>query len=53
MGWTSRVQFSARATMGFFLFAAASRLALGHTQPPIQWVPESSYLWGKASRARS
>jgi len=27
--------------MGFFLFATASRPALGYTQPPIQWVPEA------------
>jgi len=24
--------------MGFFFLATASRLALGHIQPPIQWV---------------
>jgi hypothetical protein len=25
--------------LGIFLFSIASRLALGSTQPPIQWVP--------------
>jgi hypothetical protein len=32
----SRVQFP--AGLGIFLFATASRTALGPTQPPIQWV---------------
>jgi len=32
------VQFPAGAVMGFFLFATMSRLALGPTQPTIQWV---------------
>jgi hypothetical protein len=34
-----RFNFWRGAMMGFFLFATASRPALGHTQPPIQWVP--------------
>jgi len=24
---------------GFFLFATKSRQALGHTQPPVKWIP--------------
>jgi hypothetical protein len=31
-------RFPAAAVMGLFLFATASRTALGSTQPPIQWV---------------
>jgi hypothetical protein len=30
--------------MGFFLFATASRPALGLTQPPIQWVRGALFL---------
>jgi hypothetical protein len=33
----SRVRFPTGA--GIFLFTTVSRLALGPTQPPIQWVP--------------
>jgi hypothetical protein len=33
------VEFPAGPMMGFFLFITASRPALGHIQPPIQWVP--------------
>jgi hypothetical protein len=33
----SRVRFP--SGLGIFLFATASRTALGPTQPPIQWVP--------------
>jgi len=28
-------------TGNFFLFATAFRLALGPTQPPVQWVPRA------------
>jgi hypothetical protein len=31
--------FESRQGLGIFLFTAASRLALGPTQPPIQWLP--------------
>jgi hypothetical protein len=31
--------FHSRRGLGIFLFTTAYRLALGPTQPPIQWVP--------------
>jgi hypothetical protein len=34
-----RPVFGCRQEKGFFLFAMASRLAVGSTTPPIQWVP--------------
>jgi len=33
------------AGKGHFLFATVSKLALGPTQPPIQWVP-GALPWG-------
>jgi hypothetical protein len=40
MGWTTGVLgFECRRGLGIFLFATASRTALGPTQPPIQWIP--------------
>jgi hypothetical protein len=45
----SGVPFPAGA--GNFLFSTASRPILGPTKPPIQWVPGSSFLGGKAAGA--
>jgi hypothetical protein len=39
MGWMTRVHFLAGTMMVFFLFTTMFRLALGLTQPHIQWVP--------------
>jgi hypothetical protein len=36
-----RLGFDSRQGQGIFLFAAASRRALGPTQPPMQLVPEA------------
>jgi hypothetical protein len=38
MAWKTEIQFLAGAMTVLFLFATASRSALGHTQLPIQWV---------------
>jgi hypothetical protein len=38
MGWMIR-EFETQQGLGIFLFTTTSRLALGPTQPPIQWVP--------------
>jgi hypothetical protein len=39
-GLDDRVRrFDSRRELGIFLFSTASRLDLGPTQPPIQWVP--------------
>jgi hypothetical protein len=35
----SYLSFDSRQGQETFLFSIASRSALGHTQPPIQWVP--------------
>jgi hypothetical protein len=44
-GWTIGVLgFDYRRGLGIFLFAIASRTALGSTQPPLQWVPGSLSL---------
>jgi hypothetical protein len=34
------LRFDSRPELEIFLFTTVSRLALGPTQPPIQWVPE-------------
>jgi hypothetical protein len=40
MSWMIRVLvFDSRRGLGIFLFTTVSRMALGPTQPPIQWVP--------------
>jgi hypothetical protein len=39
-GWMIGVLgFDSRWGLGIFLFTTVSRMALGHTQPPMQWVP--------------
>jgi hypothetical protein len=47
-----RIQFLAGG-LGIFLFTTASRMALGPTQPPIQWVPGALSLGDKAAGAWS
>jgi hypothetical protein len=45
MGWTVGVQeFNSQQGPGIFLFSIMSSLALGPTQPPIQWVLEALSL---------
>jgi hypothetical protein len=45
MGWMIKVlEFDSRWWLGIFLFTNMSRMALGLTQPPIQWVPEALSL---------
>jgi hypothetical protein len=39
--------FDSRWGLGIFLFTAASRTALRHTQPPIQWIPGALSLGAK------
>jgi hypothetical protein len=41
--------FDSRRGLGIFLFATASKTALGPTQPPIQWVPGALSLGVKRS----
>jgi hypothetical protein len=40
MGWTTKgTEFESSYRVKNFLFSTSSRLAVGSTQPPIQWVP--------------
>jgi hypothetical protein len=39
MLWAGQPEFNSWQGMGFLLLTTMSRLALGPTQPPIQWVP--------------
>jgi hypothetical protein len=43
--------FDFRQGLGISLFTTASRMALGPTQPPIQWVRGDSFPGGKADGA--
>jgi hypothetical protein len=48
MGWTIGVLgFDSWWGLGIFLFTTASRMALGPTQSPIQWVPGALSLGAK------
>jgi hypothetical protein len=42
-GWT-RGRSSSPASGEIFLFSTASRPVVGPTQPPIQWVPEGTFV---------
>jgi hypothetical protein len=48
-GWSV---FDPRQGQRIFLLAPASRLALGLTQPPVQWVPGCPFPGGKARPGR-
>jgi len=40
MGWTiGDLGFDSQWGQGIFLFTSVSRMALGPTQTPIQWIP--------------
>jgi hypothetical protein len=45
MGWMIRILgFDSQWGLGIFLFTITSRMVLGLTQPPIQWIPEALSL---------
>jgi hypothetical protein len=49
-GWMIKVLgFNSQWGLGIFLFTTASRMALGPTQPPIQWVLRALSLGVKQS----
>jgi hypothetical protein len=45
--------FDSQQGLGIFLFTTTSRIALGPTQPPIQWVPVAFFPGGKVAKACS
>jgi hypothetical protein len=48
MGWTIGVLgFDSWQRLGIFLFTTSSRMSLGPTHPPIQWVPRALSLGAK------
>jgi hypothetical protein len=48
MSWMIKVLgFDSWQRLVIFLFTTMSRMTLGLTQPPIQWVPEALSLWVK------
>jgi hypothetical protein len=48
-GWTTRRSgFDPRQGQRIFPLTSVSRLALGPTQPPVQWVPRVLFPGGKA-----
>jgi hypothetical protein len=49
-GWTAKeLGFDSQQGQDIFLFSITSGLALGPTQPPMQWVL-GGLLWGKVAR---
>jgi len=51
VGWTTEFISWQEQWWDSFLFTASSRLGLGSTQPPIQWVPGALTLGVKWPRA--